>query len=478
MSNVSVPFVALESVCYYPRSTIYDACPRYLFYALLFASCAARWVGWLADVFLGAAATYAGTAAIQAFILVASPAWTPNPGTVSISLIPAAMNATQALRDMFPGLVTDKNQVLVQPAAFELDADAILAIVIMGYLFFLPMQCWSRVASCDRSWSILLGLWNAMMLAGTICALIYWPTWQTTPTQYMFCDPSFAPLDQTTSDGWQPSWRTSTWNESVWNIFTNETRFLQLGDLCFNPCFNTSQILRQQTSLTAAVLDEDPGHNRSWDRIASAKGYIYTLIVLSMFLNCLLLAVRVLPHPLRVKSTQPMTIWKERKVLLSELRIDLSTAVEISRAQREYILRDSTGGSFHPWVRAHIWSTCTFLFTKPWLHFLANAAMLGGLFFSILISPLTIIAFLIWVELCIYGNGVPEQELPQQVGQWTYLASIGLLLISAAILKLKYRVACRAELDSEIELTRKRLETLQEIRYSRATPHREYQVCA
>ncbi|KAL6237539.1 hypothetical protein BDW75DRAFT_249022 [Aspergillus navahoensis] len=478
MSNTSVPFVALESVCYYPRSTIYDACPRYLFYALLFAACAARWVGWLADVFLGAAATYAGTAAIQAFILVATPAWTPLAGTVSISLIPAAMNATKTLWDMFPGLVTDANQVLVQPAAFELDADAILAIVTMGYLFFLPLQCWSRVATHDRSWSILLCLWNAMMLAGTICALIYWPTLETTPTQYMFCDPSFAPLDRTTSDGWQPFWRTSTWNESVWNIFTNQTRFLQLGEVCFSPCFNTSQILRQQISLTAAVLDEDPGHNHSWNRIASARGYIYTLIVLNMVLNYLLLAVRMLPHPLRIKSTQPMTIWKESRVLLSELRTDLSTALKASRAQRQYILRASGGGSFQTRVWAHIWSACTFVLTKSWLHFLVSVAMLGGLLFSMIISPLTIIAFLVWVELCIHNDGAPEQELPQQVGQWTYLASIGLLVISAAILKLRYRVASRAELDSEIELTRKHLETLQEIRYSKATPHGEYQVSA
>lgn len=147
-ANDSLPlFVVQETLCAYPISTVYNSCPRYLYYALLFVSCATRWRGWLADVFLGTAATYAGTAAIQAFILVASRRRIPSATTVSIPLV---WNGTDLIDD-FPSIVTDETEVPLRPFAQDLDGDAVLAIVVTGYLVFLPLHCWSRSLQYKRS---------------------------------------------------------------------------------------------------------------------------------------------------------------------------------------------------------------------------------------------------------------------------------------------------------------------------------------
>ncbi|KAJ5118300.1 hypothetical protein N7526_009937 [Penicillium atrosanguineum] len=84
-----------------------------------------------------------------------------------------------------------------------------------------------------------------------------------------------------------------------------------------------------------------------------------------------------------------------------------------------------------------------------------------------IISPLTIIAFVAWIEWWIYNDG-PSQEHPQQVGQWSYLVSIALLLVSAVILSLKYKLATKSELDTEIEKTKTHLEKLQQRRDARS----------
>ncbi|KAJ5152645.1 uncharacterized protein N7482_009123 [Penicillium canariense] len=465
--NSSGPlFVAQEALCIYEISTIYNSCPRYLFYALLVASCVTRWTGWLADVFLGAAATYAGTAAIEAFILVASPQKRQDPAPVTIPLVPD--NTT--LWNDFPQLVTQTTQVMVQPASLELDGDAVLAIVVTGYLVFLPLQCWSRVLTHERARNILFYLWNIVMLAGSICALIYAASKSKTPTQYMFCYPDLPPFDQSYSDGWQSSWRTSTWNNSVWETFSNMTRWGQLGDICFNPCYNSSQILRQSTSLQSWVASKDseladPHH--FWNKVVYSRRYIYSLIILCLILNFVHLIFKFLPYRSRIPSAQIVVIWRERKEIWKNFKGELTSAraraTEKDTRYRE--AKSATGATASQWSRARpFFST---IFIKAFLRVLADFAILFGLVFSMIISPFTIIAFVTWAEWTIYNDG-PSQENPQQVGQWAYLVSIGLLLISATILTLKYRIATTSELDGEIQKLRKDLARLEERREARS----------
>ncbi|KAJ5640181.1 uncharacterized protein N7484_008043 [Penicillium longicatenatum] len=456
-------FIAQEALCFYPISTIYDSCPRYLFYALLLASCLTRWTGWLADVFLGAAAAYAGTAAIEAFILVSSDRISQEPTLVTIPFV--AENST--LWSSFPQLVTQTDQIILQPSALELDGDAVMAIVVTGYLVFLPLQCWSRVLTQERARNLLFYLWNILMLAGSICALVCAAKNREVPTQYMFCYPDVPPYESTSSDGWENFWRTSTWNSSVWDTFSNVTKWGEIGDICYNPCFNTSQILRQATTLESWVLErgsESSHGNRFWDKLIYSNRYIYSLIILCFILNIVLLTFKFLPYRSRIPSAQIVVIWKTRKDIWKSFKDEFQESLSIPRNGIEPKETYNTKNSKSCWNGIRPFFTIRFL--RAFLRIIADLGILFGLLFSMIISPLTIIGFVAWVEWWIHNDG-PSQENPQQVGQWSYLVSIGLLVISAAILTLKYRLASTAELDNEIETLRAHLEKLEERRDAR-----------
>ncbi|OGM45128.1 hypothetical protein ABOM_006649 [Aspergillus bombycis] len=464
-------FVVQEALCFYQISTIYNTCPRYLFYALLVASCLTRWTGWLADVFLGAAATYAGTAAIETFILLANPQEKPEPELVTVPFIPK--NTT--LWNDFPQLITETSQVIVQPASLELDADAVIAIVVTGYLVFLPLQCWSRILTHQRARNLLFSLWNILMLAGAICALIYAAKNSNTPPQYMFCYPGLPPFDQTSSDGWQPSWRLSTWNDSVWETLSNFSRWGQLGDICFNPCFNSSQILREPTSLQSwvATKDSELAHpQKLWTKLAYSRRYIYSLIILCLVLNVVNLVYKFLPYRSQIPSSKLVVIWRERKTILKGLRRDLNEAFSTAREQlecKETEMCPNTSVQKSRWIRARPFFSVVFL--KAFMRVLVDSAILLGLVFSMVISPFTIIAFVVWAEWTIYNDG-PAQEKPQQVGQWSYLVSVAFLLLSAAILMLKYRLATVSELDEEIQKLKHDLQKLEKRRESQSQSRR------
>ncbi|KAJ5376019.1 hypothetical protein N7509_012905 [Penicillium cosmopolitanum] len=469
--NTSSPlFVAQEAVCFYPISTIYDSCPRYLFYALLAVSILTRWTGWLSDVFLGAAATYAGTASIQSFILVSSPQKFQQLSDVTIPYV--AENTT--LQQSFPQIVTGTNILSISPGALELDGDAVLAIVVTGYLVFLPLMCWSRYFSGhQRARALLFCLWNLLMLAGGICALVYSKQKSKTPTQYMFCYPDLPPFDETSSDGWQASWRTSSWNESVWGTFSNISRWNELGDLCFNPCFNSSQILRQPTSLESWVATRDSeldNPNKFINRVIYSKRYIYSLVGLSVILNFVHLTFKWLPYRSNIPSAQIIVIWRERRKMWNSFKGDLRDA--LSKSTNELSLEK---GMERPSGKAaSIWSkvrpALTICFIKASIRVTFDCLILFGLVFSMIISPFTTIAFIVWIEWWIHndGPGGSNQESEQQVGQWSYLVGIALLMISAAILALKYRIASACELETEISSTRKHLAKLERMREARS----------
>ncbi|CAI7649523.1 unnamed protein product [Penicillium discolor] len=451
--NISSPF------------TIYNSCPRYLFYALLLATCVTRWTGWVMNVFLGTAAAYAGTAAIQAFIMVSSYQMPQDPGPVDIPYV----SANSSLQNEFPSLVTEKDHVVVSPASLELDSDAVLAIVVTGYLVFLPLQCWSRILTHDRARNLLFYLWHALMLAGSICTLVYSAKRQKISPQYMFCFPDLAPYSDTSNDGWQASWRTSTWNDSVWDTFSNISRWNQLGDICFNPCFNTTQILRKPSSLHSATADGDfhlAASHSFLEKVIYSHRYIYSLIILCLILNCLLLTYRFLPYRSRIPSAQIMVIWKERKTIWKSFKDEVSDAIKLpTNLDNDEEDPGPANNKTSVWHRMR--QILSRRFIRSFLHVLVDATILFGILFSMIVSPFTIVAFVVWIEIQIYNDG-PSEETPSQVGQWAYLTSLALLLISAAILKLKYRLASSAELEREIVTVKQHLGNLEKMKEARS----------
>ncbi|CAG8885596.1 unnamed protein product [Penicillium egyptiacum] len=463
-------FIAQETLCFYPISTIYNSCPRYLFYALLLATCVTRWTGWVMDVFLGTAAAYAGTAAIHAFILVSSHQPLQDPGNVAIPYL----SANSSLRNYFPSLVTETDHVMISPASLELDADAVLAIVVTGYLVFLPLQCWSRILTHDRARNLLFYLWHALMLAGSVCALVYASRVPKTPPQYMFCFPDLAPPSDTSNDGWQASWRTSTWNESVWDTFSNISLWNKLGDICFNPCFNSTQILRKPGSLHSATSGGDfevTTTHGFWEKVLYSHRYIYSLIILCLILNGLLLTYRFLPYRSRIPSAQIVVIWKERKTIWKSFKDEIRGAMRPLSSSGDGLLSGSEEEPGLTNEKTAVWRRMRYIlsrqFLKSSLHVLVDAAILFGILFSMIVSPFTIVAFVVWIEIQIANDG-PSEETPRQVGQWAYATSLALLVISAAILKLKYRLASSVELEREISELKQHLGNLEKMKEARS----------
>ncbi|KAF9891589.1 hypothetical protein FE257_003600 [Aspergillus nanangensis] len=458
--NSSPLFITQEAICAYPISTVYNDCPRYLYYALLFISCVTRWRGWLADVFLGTAAVYAGTAAFQAFILLAGRHHHTRVAE-PVSIPPLADQSP--LISSFPSLVTNADEVTVDPGALDLDGDAVLAVVVTGYLVFLPLQCWSCSLQHKRAKYIIVLSWNLLMLSGTVCALIYSSVSNRTPIQYMFCHPEFAPYDEINNDGWQQSLWKSSWNTTVWSLFANISNLNQLESVCFYPCFNTTQILRQPTSLKASVASGDLSQTAQqdvWNKLQYSQGYIYALIVLSVALNVVLLVYRFLPYSSRIPSLHPSRIWKQRKSIYTGLKKDL---IQSLHEVKQAICDSQPFGIRHLYRGYKVFSPhCA----RLWVYPCADIVVLTAYAFSLFVSPLTVIAFVIWVEWFI-GNDGPQEEHPQQVGQWSPLVGLGLVLISAGILRLKYRLASAEELDHEISHARSRLLDLESLKQAR-----------
>ena len=456
-SNFSARFIAQEVYCSYPISTIYGSGPRYLYYALLFLACTTRWRGWLSDVFLGTAATYAGTAAIQAFILLASHQKDPPPTSVTIPYVPDGANLTLP----FPSLISGVTEISVQPSALELDIDAVLAIVVTGYLMFLPLQCWSGSFQYKRAKYLVITLWNLLMLAGTICALIYWPLQQKKPTQYMFCKPQFPPSDKVGNDGWQPSLWKSSWNATVWDIFSDATSFLELESVCFYPCFNTSQTLRQATSLEAHVVKGDLSELSQkgiWAKVTYSKGYIYNLIAISIALNMLHLAFQFYNYTSRFPSRYVVVAWRNRRSIYRGLKEDFQNS---GNKIRESICPDPS--KLRMVQLLHVWKIFHPRVIATWIYPTVDVVFLLILFLGVVVSPFTVVAFVAWIEWYIHNDG-PPQEYMEQVGQWSPLIALGLVILSAGILRLKYYIASNDELDHEIRKGEARLQELRSMK--------------
>lgn len=121
----------------------------------------------------------------------------------------------------------------------------------------------------SRIMQYMVLIWNAILFAAAICALVTWPNTNTGPEQFRFCYAPFPDDESTQSDGWNSGVWTGSWNATVQNISGSPGTVWQgLSSNCFYPCFNTSQVLRRSHSLKATIMDSgtsvaklhDPGH--------------------------------------------------------------------------------------------------------------------------------------------------------------------------------------------------------------------------
>ncbi|KAJ9635615.1 uncharacterized protein PV06_02844 [Exophiala oligosperma] len=456
------PLIAQEISCVYPISDTYGPTPRYLYYVCLFLSFWAPRYGWLAHAVLGAAVAYAATAAVQTFILLSARLVPAPVQNVTIPYI-----SSTNLTGYFAGikaLVTNRSYVEVQPDYLELDIDAVTSVVITAYLVGLPLQCWSRITRASTVLHRLVLVWNLVMLAASISVLILWPHLNVAPAQYRFC---YANVDDgdsfQNSNGWDKHYWDQTWNQTVWKLFgqplLDNRLWFNYTSNCMYPCFSTSQILRQATSLKASALTPNaPGAKLHTDAGYGSDDFqplIYTAITSFTAAQLFLLAMGRLKFCTeRVPIYEPRQLWTRRKEIWQSFNGDFKRGwVHLMNFLRSpqtslSLKTPRQWNSNHTSIRQH-----------PLFLFSLDLLVILVLFAAMLFGPLTVIAFIIWIEHYIHQDGAPT-ESPRAVGQWGITVQLGVVLFAACVLRLKYRVASEEEVRREIEHRTEELDKL------------------
>jgi hypothetical protein len=236
-----------DVLCAYPVSGQYCYAPRILYYVLIAAVVFIRKHAWLAT---GAAAyvmTYAAAASVHAVILCGIHA------------------SSTPLIDDSPVELGHANYIWIRGRVLDLDTDATLAIVGVGFLMLLPMAVFSTTFQKSEAKPIL-AVWGILMLVGTICCLITLYTVDTTSNgpfrQTRICTAAEHSILSLPSSFSQTSFRGRDWNSTIHEFFSKQST--ATGD-CFYPCVYSSQILRSRSDITLITFPEaQPGSKMYW----------------------------------------------------------------------------------------------------------------------------------------------------------------------------------------------------------------------
>ncbi|KIV86420.1 hypothetical protein PV11_02032 [Exophiala sideris] len=438
------PFVVQQVTCVYPLADRYAGLQRILYYGLLAACFVTQRHGWMNKVFLGASYSYAASAAIHAFILMAKQSPVSAGEWVDIPLVSnATYNSTvmSALEAEYPRLVTNSKEVWIQPASMDLDIDALLAITVTGFLVVLPMQCWSSAVRGNRLRYLLVSIWSAIMFAGAVCSLILWPRLFYTQPQYSFCAPpaTYLSLNENMQNpGWNPKVWHGNWTSTIWSIFTDTDTLTELGDFCFNPCFNTTSALRAPSRLTATMQMKDAGRltdvHSTWDYLVHQeykRQLVYVAISVTVACNVFLLMLTAMPGITNIPVSQPKRLWKERQAIWGGIMDHARNAFSISASRSAWISR---------------------------ARFCLDLLILCVLVSAMVASPVVLILFIVWIE------GFTGKDLMGQpyfaVGQWGTLVQFAFVLVAAVVVRFRYHFAARSDIENEIRRTEGQLKKL------------------
>lgn len=432
-----------------------------------------QWHSWLANVFLGVVATYAGTAAIEAFILSSNNPHVAPAENVSIPLVPVGSVRGNATLSAIPNLMVNATELYLQPAALEYDIDAVLAITVTGYLMMLPMHCWSSAVRTSRARHFLIFLWNILMFAGMVCSVLLWPTLYDSPLQYRFCYPTILDTNHVTSDGhYDNSFWQGDWNSTIWKVFEDFDIATNLNNNCLYPCFNTSQVLRRPSSLVGAITNNTSnprlGTALLWAGVtvdgqsvaqeSNLANLMYAALIVTTVIMIVFLVFALSParKATRIPVQRPKDLfWSARKEIFHMLWSETCQGVKIMfsairspKSMWKYI-SNMSGSTLHQ-KHLHFW------------RFVIDIIALITLVVAMIVTPITIVVFIVWIEWYIHHDLV-SAEAPQQVGQWRALASVALILISAVVLRLRYLMASRREVQHEIEEVKEHLVQLEKL---------------
>ena len=356
-----------DLLCAYAVSGQYCYAPRILYYAMVGIIVLIRRHMWLAAGASAYIMTYAGVAAVHAVILCgihgSSTSWLPD-DRVSLE---------------------QEASVWVRGLVLDMDTDATLAIVAVGFLMLLPLAAYSTTFQKSEAKPVLTA-WGVLMLVGLICCLTNLYILDTTLngpfSQYRICNMNTA--DSLSS----PSTLAplgNDWNETVHDYFANQPTTSQA---CFYPCLYSSQILRSQSDITMIPFpDVQPGSGRYW-AFKLLAAFVYACVPLYIVGGVILLFQRYfVDHTSKDESM--FTSIKGRLDTLGGMPLTIKVVLE-------------------------------FIFVS----FQA---------YALVFSPLVVVVFVIFAEFSLSLD--PEAESMRHVGQWQPLVSVALVVIAALLSK-------------------------------------------
>jgi len=374
-------------LCAYAVSGQYCYAPRILYYAMIGIVVLIRRHMWLAAGASAYIMTYAGVAAVHSVILCgihgSSTSWLPD-DRVSLG---------------------QEASVWVRALVLDLDTDATLAIVGVGFLMLLPLAVYSTTFQKSEAKPILAA-WGLLMLVGLICCLTNLYTLDTTSNgpfnQYYICNMNTA--DSLSSPSTLAP-LSKDWNETVNDYFANQPTTSQA---CFYPCLYSSQIIRSQSDITMIPFpDVQPGSGRYW-AFKLLAAFVYACVPLYMVGSIILLFQRYfVDHKLKDESM--FTSMKDQFDTLRGMPLTIKVVLE-------------------------------FIFVS----FQA---------YALVFSPLVVVVFVIFAEFSLSLD--PEAESMRHVGQWQPLVSVALVVVAAFLSKysqeLKWLTFWRKEEHRDLE---------------------------
>ena len=361
-----------DLLCAYAVSGQYGYAPRILYYTLIGIVVLIRKHVWLAAGASAYIMSYAGAAAVHAIILcsihASSTSWLPD-GHVW-------------LPDGHVWLDNGKS-VWVEGRVLDLDTDATLAIVGVGFLMLLPFAVYSTTFQRSEAKPILAA-WGVLMLIGAICCLVTLYTVNTTSdgsfNQYRICNINIT--DSLSIPNTLPP-LDSDWNQTISNFFNNQST---ASTSCVYPCLYSSQILHSPSDITVILYPiVQAGSSRYW-AFKILEALVYACVPLYIVGGIILLLHK------RFWDHSP----KNQSALLS---------------MRNHFIALASGP----------------MTPKAGLEFVFVCFQAYALVFA----PFVMVVFVIFAEFSLSLD--PESESIRHVGQWQPLLSVGLVGIAALL---------------------------------------------
>ena len=276
------PFQVDQIQCLFPTSSRYSPTLRVMFYTLSVVSLFFAKEEWIAGVSMAYVMIYSTVAALHAIIMVSMRHHLESGALEFVSIATA-------------GLV-EAPQVPIWPMAWDEDCDAVLAIVGTAFLLMAPMVIWSGAfhqAFQKRRNQPVFGGWFLLLLIGLICAIVnevHVDLW--TVNQFRFCSAGDRPdlsLSSFSLRGREQP--TKSFNESIWNIFSNASTSQGLPPTCVYPCFDVSWPLRQLSSIRV-IFSTDTGPSTSnYSNVNAGWGLMFAAIILIVASISIIIAI-------------------------------------------------------------------------------------------------------------------------------------------------------------------------------------------